>query len=175
MTSFLLHAPLSPRAFSWRWPLLLVAIATLFWLSLATLHLSPNAGLASFLRLCRQLTGIPCDKLAHIGLYFVICLLLGLLFPRRIGHLASPAWACLLASGLGLLLEILQGTLSYYGFAQRAFDFADALANLVGALMASLFLVGYHSLARLPHPKALKKRLHTYVFCTLCNIQKRDL
>lgn len=161
MTSFLLHVPLSHRAFPWRWSLLLVAIATLFWLSLATLHLSPNAELAALLRLCRHLTGIPCDKLVHVGLYFVICLLLGLLFPRRIGHLASPAWACLLASGLGLLLEILQGTLSYYGFAQRAFDIADALANLVGALVASLFLISCHSLASLPHPKALKKRHHT--------------
>lgn len=160
MTSFLLHAPLSHRAFSWRWPLLVVAIATLCWLSLATLHLSPNAELASFLRLCRQLTGVPCDKLAHVGLYFVICLLLGLLFPRRMGRLASPAWACLLASGLGLLLEVLQGALSYYGFAQRAFDIADALANLVGALIASLALAGYHSRTRLPHLKVLKKRLH---------------
>ncbi|MBR5587301.1 MAG: hypothetical protein IKW23_00405 [Kiritimatiellae bacterium] len=159
MTSFLLHVPLSHHAFSWRWPLLLVAIATLFWLSLATLHLSPNAELAALLRLCRHLTGIPCDKLVHVGLYFVICLLLGLLFPRRIGHLTSPAWACLLASGLGLLLEVLQGALSYYGFAQRAFDIADALANLVGALIASLALAGYHSRTRLPHLKVLKKRL----------------
>jgi glycopeptide antibiotics resistance protein len=85
-------------------------------------------------------------------------------------RLTAPLWSGILASGLGLLMEILQGVLSYYGYAQRAFDLHDAFANLLGAAAATilLFIRAMHP----PHPSNTPKKRHPRIFFTRYVISK---
>lgn len=74
------------------------------------------------------------DKLIHAFIYAVTCLLFYSFLKTRTGR-----WALLLsvilAAGYGLLMEIAQGFTDH-----RSFSGFDALANLVGAAAAALYI-----------------------------------
>lgn len=73
------------------------------------------------------------DKLAHVGVYFIFCLLL--LYGMHSGtasydkkkHYFSVL-TLLIASILGISMEVLQ----YVGQAGRTFEMLDILANIIG-------------------------------------------
>ena len=69
------------------------------------------------------------DKLIHFLAYFI---LVGWFVQLYRQH-SSRFLIVLLAIGLGLLLEFLQGMISY-----RSFDWIDAIANTLGAMSAYL-------------------------------------
>ena len=151
-----------PRATIQRsFPLLFLGLGTVVWLSLATLRLPQHTLLHVLLREWQAFTGIPNDKLLHGVLYFGVCLLLYQFMRHSSERLAAPLGAGILASGLGLLMEILQGVLSYYGYAQRAFDLHDAFANLLGAATATclLFIRAMRHPSRSNNPKKRHARI----------------
>lgn len=160
-----------PRATNQRcFPLLFLGLGTVVWLSLATLHLPQHTLLRALLREWQAFTGIPNDKLLHGVLYFGVCLLLYQFVRHSVERLAAPLWSGILASGLGLLMEILQGALSYYGYAQRAFDLHDAFANLLGAAAAT-FLLFIRTMRHSTRSNNPKKR-HARIFFTRYVISK---
>ena len=68
---------------------------------------------------------LPSDTLMHVSAYLVLVYLYGCCFaPRKLPLLI------LAAAGLGLAMECLQGMTTY-----RSFEWADALANLTGAVL----------------------------------------
>jgi hypothetical protein len=89
---------------------------------------------------------------------------------HSVERLAAPLRSGILASGLGLLMEILQGALSYYGYAQRAFDLHDAFANLLGAAAATILL--FIRAIRPLHPSNNPKKHHARIFFTRYVISK---
>lgn len=92
------------------------------------------------------------DKLIHFLAYFMLVGWFVQLYQQQTRRILIV----LLAVGLGLLLEFLQGMISY-----RSFDWIDAMANTAGALSAyllsgtvfsSLLKTFDHKLHQLIHP-----------------------
>ena len=75
------------------------------------------------------------DKIAHIGIHFInVCLLYIVAYKYKINKTLLLAF--LISVIYGIVIEILQDTLTN----KRQFDFFDMLANVVGALIAIVFL-----------------------------------
>jgi len=95
----------------------------------------------------------PTDKMLHAGAYLFLCVLWKLFFilkstdfTRYRPNLYWVAIACFL---FGMLIEVLQGTLTSY----RTPDWWDGLANSTGVLLAVIFF-----LVMAPTIKKLKSR-----------------
>lgn len=69
------------------------------------------------------------DKLIHFMAYFILAGWFMQLYQQQ----STRMQIVLLSLGLGLLLELMQGIISY-----RSFEWIDALANTLGALSAYL-------------------------------------
>lgn len=108
-----------------KWALPLVVVYTLALTSASLLSLS---GLPSI--------GIEFeDKIFHLLAYFIFTLLLYNYFNSiRLKHALSIS--VLIAVVYGIVIEILQYTLTTW----RMFDVYDALANTLGAILASIML-----------------------------------
>ena len=78
------------------------------------------------------------DKIFHFGAYAVLTVLWFFSFALRFHYKIKKALflSVVLSIFFGIILEALQGSLTTY----RAFDLYDALANTLGALLASLVL-----------------------------------
>jgi len=73
------------------------------------------------------------DKLVHFLLYAFLALLL-ILVKTRIKFLIHTVYMFLLSVAYGISIEILQGMF----FAGRTFDYADIIANTIGAAIGVL-------------------------------------
>ena len=96
----------------------------------------------------------PTDKMLHAGAYLFLALLWKLYtlfqntdFKRYTSNLLWVAVACFL---FGMLIEVLQGTLTSY----RTPDWWDVLANSTGVLLAVLFFM-----VMAPTVKKLKQKV----------------
>jgi VanZ family protein len=80
------------------------------------------------------------DKLIHFGIYAMLVLLWGFFFYKsNIDFQVNLLTKIVAFSGAyGLLIEIMQGA-----FTQRHFDWYDALANTIGALIGAACLYYY--------------------------------
>ncbi|WP_245738119.1 VanZ family protein [Hyunsoonleella jejuensis] len=78
------------------------------------------------------------DKIFHFIAYAILCLLWYLVFFYRMDHSYKKAIlnAVLLAIIFGIILEVLQGTLTIH----RSLDVYDAIANSLGALLMGSLL-----------------------------------
>ena len=77
------------------------------------------------------------DKLKHFGAYFVLAVLWSYAFRQN--RLRPSGWLWLMLFGLGATLEVVQW--AYYP--ARFFEFADMLANGVGAAAGMLAFVAF--------------------------------
>ncbi len=81
------------------------------------------------------------DKIVHFTFYFILAILMYLGWKRQSRfaslHLHSALKIIMIAAVYGLLIEVLQGTLT----ADRQFDLLDALTNTGGAVAACLISV----------------------------------
>ncbi len=92
--------------------------------------------LSTVLSIPVQIEGVGyTDKLSHIFAYFVLIVTLLFAFHKN-GLLQGKSWMMLvlLCSVYGILLELAQYTL----FPNRYFEWLDALANVLGALIGSV-------------------------------------
>ena len=78
------------------------------------------------------------DKIAHIGMYTVLsALIFGYALRSFETSSAKMMLVCfLLASGYGLLMEILQ----HCFFDSRSFEFYDIISNIIGSLIGVIFV-----------------------------------
>jgi VanZ family protein len=78
------------------------------------------------------------DKIYHFGAYGILTALWFFTFMLKFNYKIKRALFLSVISAVffGIILEVLQGSLTQH----RAFDFYDALANTIGALLASLVL-----------------------------------
>ncbi len=112
----------------------------LIWFTPAVLVAMGIFALSTFLALPIQVEGVSnLDKWQHTFAYFVLSF--SFLFAyRKTGRLTNriQGLVLLVSGAYGLLLEFVQ----YRFFAYRYFEWADALANLLGAVLGFLiFLV----------------------------------
>ncbi|MCG9971543.1 VanZ family protein [Christiangramia crocea] len=96
----------------------------------------------------------PTDKMLHAGAYLFLAFLWNLFFvfknssfKRYTSNLLWVAFACFI---FGMLIEVLQGTLTSY----RTPDWWDILANSTGVILAVLFF-----LVMAPTVKSLKQKI----------------
>jgi len=77
------------------------------------------------------------DKVVHIGMYAVFSILIFgyAIKERKTDRLKWMVVCFLLASGYGLLMEILQ----HYYFKSRSFEFYDIISNIIGSLIGVIF------------------------------------
>ena len=78
------------------------------------------------------------DKIFHFLAYAILCLLWYFVFLFKLEQTSKRAVlnAILLAVVFGIIIEVLQGTLTVH----RAFDVYDAIANSLGALLTGTVL-----------------------------------
>jgi len=83
----------------------------------------------------------PTDKMLHGVAYFILTLLWLFYYLMKKSGIRNYKWEFFNISALvivfGMLIEVLQGTLTSY----RQPDWADILANSIGVLIAFLFCV----------------------------------
>ncbi len=83
----------------------------------------------------------PTDKMLHGVAYFILALLWLFYYLIKKSGIRNYKWGFLNISALvivfGMLIEVLQGTLTSY----RQPDWADVLANSIGVLFAFFFCV----------------------------------
>lgn len=83
----------------------------------------------------------PTDKMLHSGAYLFLCLLWNIYFHFRTknedGFFSILTWVGVGCLIFGMLIEVLQGTLTSY----RDPDWWDILANSVGVILGSLFFI----------------------------------
>ncbi len=79
------------------------------------------------------------DKIAHFAAYAILCFLWFLAFRLQLKKEYKKAIfnAALVSILFGILIEILQGTLTNY----RSLDVYDALANTIGALLTVVMVI----------------------------------
>ena len=83
----------------------------------------------------------PTDKMLHAGAYLVLMLLWSFFFilrkPGNERYRSKLLWVAIGCILFGMLIEVLQGTLTSY----RTPDWWDVLANSTGICLAALFLI----------------------------------
>ncbi|MEC4047858.1 VanZ family protein [Flavobacterium sp. SUN046] len=79
------------------------------------------------------------DKYVHIIFYFCFTILWLAYWQKRKYDKRNEIKVLLCAIGYGILMEVLQGTLTTY----RSPDFLDVLANSTGAIGGLLFIRGF--------------------------------
>lgn len=94
----------------------------------------------------------PTDKILHTGANFVLALVWMLFYLLRTAEKRNYISAFIAISGLviifGMLIEVLQGTLTTY----RQPDWADVVANSIGVLVALLLSIFFQKfLIKLKH------------------------
>ncbi|MEW4923562.1 VanZ family protein [Algibacter sp. 2305UL17-15] len=84
------------------------------------------------------------DKIFHFLAYAVMCFLWYLVFRFKYNYTFNKAigYAAILAIVFGIIIEVLQGTLT----TKRSLDVYDALANSLGALLTSVVLAIKHKI-----------------------------
>lgn len=96
----------------------------------------------------------PTDKMLHAGAYLLLVLLwkLFLVFQRSDykSYTSNLLWVAVLCLIFGMLIEVLQGTLTSY----RKPDWWDILANSTGVGLAVLFFI-----VMAPAVKSLKQKV----------------
>ena len=109
-------------------------VAVVYTLILATLSLVPlgKISVGAF---------NPTDKMLHAAAHFILTLLWLFYYLMKKSGIRNYKWEFFNISALvivfGMLIEVLQGTLTSY----RQPDWADILANSIGVLIAFLFCV----------------------------------
>ncbi len=80
---------------------------------------------------------LEADKIAHVGVYLILTLLLfrGFYRQKRLTT-RNIIWAVLISAGFGIFLELGQ----YYFFPGRYFEFLDIVANIIGSLSSLIIL-----------------------------------
>ncbi|MCB0652153.1 MAG: VanZ family protein [Saprospiraceae bacterium] len=80
---------------------------------------------------------LEADKIAHIGVYLILTLLLfrGLVKQKSLTT-KNIIYAIIITAGYGILLEFGQ----YYFFPGRYFEFFDIVANIIGSITSLIFL-----------------------------------
>lgn len=73
-----------------------------------------------------EMTDIGIDKLGHVIAYLLLTVLVGLSLPR-----VSRVTVGIVTIGFGILMEILQESLTAY----RMLDIYDILANIIGSVI----------------------------------------
>ncbi len=86
------------------------------------------------------------DKIAHIGMYTVLS---SLIYGYAVRKYTTPSFKLavicfLLASGYGLLMEILQ----HCFFESRSFEFYDIISNIIGSLIGVVFVNKFFNLKK---------------------------
>ncbi len=78
------------------------------------------------------------DKIFHFLAYFILTLLwfYTFLFAFKLKSKKAMLFAVILSVLFGMIIEVLQGSMTVY----RSFDIYDAVANTLGALLASTVL-----------------------------------
>ncbi len=76
---------------------------------------------------------IAFDKVAHFGVYAVFVFLLNWGYDLNRRYSKISIWSLSIAIFLGILMEIVQ----YSFFPNRYFEFADIIANIIGAFLGS--------------------------------------
>ena len=85
---------------------------------------------ASLVKVPDNIDFLPSDKLMHVTAYAVLVFLFGCVLKPT-----SYIWLLVLAASLGMLLEYFQSLTPY-----RSFEWADGLANMVGAALGLLLV-----------------------------------
>jgi VanZ family protein len=97
----------------------------------------------------------PTDKMLHAGAYFLLVLLWKLYFVFQASdferYKSNLLWVAALCLLFGMLIEVLQGTLTSY----RDPDWWDILANSTGVLLAVLLFI-----IMAPTVKSLKQKVY---------------
>lgn len=80
---------------------------------------------------------LEADKIAHVGVYLILTLLIfrGLSRRKRLDT-RNVVWAILISIGYGIFLELGQ----YYFFPGRYFEFFDIVANIIGSISSLIIL-----------------------------------
>jgi VanZ family protein len=80
---------------------------------------------------------LEADKIAHVGVYLILTLLIfrGLYRRKRLNN-RNIGWAILISAGYGILLE----TGQYFFFPGRYFEFFDIVANIIGSISSLIIL-----------------------------------
>ena len=89
---------------------------------------------------------IPLDKVVHFTMFFGYALLLTSDFRKTNKSLKPYSyWAVLISSGYGMVIEVLQGTLT----TTRSADINDWIADTIGAIAAALIYAQLLKLQRM--------------------------
>lgn len=80
---------------------------------------------------------LEADKIAHVGVYLILTLLIfrGLSRRKRLNP-RNITLAILISAGYGFFLELGQ----YYFFPGRYFEIFDIVANIIGSISSLIFL-----------------------------------